>query len=115
MRFHVRQVGDPEPVGCRRPEDSGHQVSGAALVVAGDRGDHRRRAPAGAGEAQLTHEPLDGPAGYAVAFAVELGPDLVGAVHEQVSSYTRLISISTLRPAACGSTAPASWPRSRCS
>jgi hypothetical protein len=41
-------------------------------------------APAHAGEAEVSHQALDGAAGDADALPVQLGPDLVGSIDVEV-------------------------------
>jgi hypothetical protein len=43
-----------------------------------------RVAPPGPGEPASAHQPFDRAAGHADVLSVELGPDLVGAIDEQV-------------------------------
>ena len=83
MGLDVGQVRDPRPVGrggCERALD---EVARAQRVL---RGDRRLPAPAPshAAEAELAHQALDGAARDADPLAVELDPDLVGAVDAAV-------------------------------
>ena len=84
VRLHVGEVGHPEPVRRWRPERALHEVVGAVLAVIGAGRDLEGPAPTDAREPELAHEALDGAAGDAGALAVELGPDLVGAVDREV-------------------------------
>jgi hypothetical protein len=79
----VGQVGDPQLVGAGGGELPVDQVGrplglriadGGALGLAADR----------ALEAELAHQPLDGAAGHLDALALQLPPDLAGAVHLEV-------------------------------
>jgi hypothetical protein len=76
---HIGQIGNPELVRTGRAEVALHQVSGSwsSLVVDGGAGGLAAHHP---GDAQLTHEPLDGAAGDLEALAAQLPPDLAGAV-----------------------------------
>lgn len=62
----------------RNPDDLKKRMRSQVVV-----GNHVLPPP-GTRQAQVPHQPFDGAARHPDAFAVELGPDLVGAVHEQV-------------------------------
>jgi hypothetical protein len=80
---HIGQVGDPQLIGSLRGEVPLHQVGGSSG------GRIRRGGPLGlatadAFQAQLTHQPLHGAAGHHDPLAVQLAPELAGAVDAQV-------------------------------
>jgi len=79
----IGEVGDPQLVGSLRREVPLHQVGWprGALI--------RRGGPAGLATAdtlqtQLPHEPLHRAAGHRVSLAVQLPPDLAGAIDAEV-------------------------------
>jgi hypothetical protein len=81
---HVRQVGDPQPVRCRRSELPLHEVVGAGVdLPSGDRGPLDLAAH-GSEQTELAHQPLDLAARDDVAFALQLPPDLADAVDTEV-------------------------------
>jgi hypothetical protein len=75
----VGEVRDPELIGPVGPEHTVDPVQRAWLPSVADRGAHHL-ATAHALQAQAPHQPLDRAARNGDAFAVELLPDLVGAV-----------------------------------
>jgi hypothetical protein len=80
----VGQVGDPQPVRGRGPEDALHQVIGAGVDRRGRDGGPLDLAAHRAGQAELAHQPLDLAARHAVAFALQGPPDLAGTVDAEV-------------------------------
>jgi hypothetical protein len=83
----VGEVGDPGAVRGVGDEAQLDQVGGPFGCPVLDGGDHFPAAD-GAGYAQFAHESLDGAAGDLVALAVQLMPDLAGAVDPAVASNT---------------------------
>ena len=80
----VGQVGDPQPVGRRGPEDALHQVSGTGVDRRGRNGGPLDLAAHRAGQAKVAHQPLDPAARHPVAFALQGSPDLASAVDAEV-------------------------------
>ena len=87
VRLDVGQVRHPQPVRCRRLELARHEIGRPMQPVIGDGGDLERLAPSGPGQAFLAHQPLDGASSDADVLSVELCPDLVGAIDEQVLAH----------------------------
>ena len=77
----VGQVGHPQAIRRRRPELAGDQIERPVARLVADRGPDARLAADHASQAELAHEPLDRAAGDRDPLALELRPDLVGAVH----------------------------------
>src|SRR5207248_5625764 len=84
MGLHRGQVGDPQAVRCRGAELPFDQVRWATTRLIANRGANTVLPANGTMQAKRPHEALDGAAGHAHPFAVELRPDLVGAVHANV-------------------------------
>ena len=84
MGFHIGQIRDPQPVRGWCFELAFNKIRWPLETIIGDGGDLERFAPTSPGEAHVTHQPLDGAAGNPNVLPVELGPDLVGAIHEEV-------------------------------
>ena len=77
----VRQVGHPQAIRGRGPELAGDQIERAVARLVADRGPDAGLAADDASESELAHQPLDGAASHRDPLALELRPDLVGAVH----------------------------------
>lgn len=86
---HVGQIGDPQPVRCRRPELSPHEISWPGRSRVGDRGVPWL-APDRAGQAQLAHQPLHRAAGHLDALAVERQPHFARPVDAVVGGMNPL-------------------------
>ena len=84
MGLHIGQIGDPQPVRCRRPEVPLDQIIGAVLAVIVAGGDLESLAPPGSRQSQVAHQALHAAAGHPDALPVELGPHLVRPVYLEV-------------------------------
>ena len=84
VRADVRQIGHPQLVRCCGDELPLDQIGGSwclsALAVGGLAG----LPPPDPGQSFGLHQPLDGATGHLDVLAVELGPDLPGAVDTDV-------------------------------
>lgn len=80
----VGDVGEPDTVGCRRRKGALDEVARALDGGVGRLGRAVALAPQGALDGEVPHETLDRATRDPDAFAVELRPDLVGAVHAVV-------------------------------
>src|SRR6266496_2213233 len=79
-----RQVGDPQAIRRRRPELASDQVERPITRLVADGGPDAGLPADHASKAELAHEPLDRAASHPDPLALELRPDLVGAVHPAV-------------------------------
>ena len=78
-RGDVGEVGDPAAIRRVGDKVAVDQVRRPGRGEVRDRGDHSLAA-IGAGDAELAHQPFDGAAGHGLALAVQVPPDLPGAV-----------------------------------
>jgi hypothetical protein len=78
-RRHVGQIGDPQPIRCRRPKPALDQISRTHRDRVCDRG-LAGLASSGTGQTQLGHQPLDGAARHRNPLAVKRQPHLAGTV-----------------------------------
>src|SRR5205823_2532664 len=79
----VRQVSDPKPVRRAGTEAAIDEIPWPIGLILRNRRE-LRLAPNDATEPELAHQAGDGATGDPDAFAVELRPDLVDAVHTEV-------------------------------
>ena len=79
----IGQIRHPQLVGSLGGEVPLYQVSGPGGGCIGG-GGSAALAPAHTLQAKLTHQPLHGAAGHGDPFAVQLPPDLAGAVHPEL-------------------------------
>ena len=79
LRVDVRQISDPQPVGCGRGAVLIDEVTGPRLELVRDRCFPLPASP-DALDAELAQQALDRAARHPYAFTVERGPDLVGAI-----------------------------------
>ena len=84
MCFDVGQVRNPKPVRCRRPKLAINQVGWPVQPVIALGRDRKRLAPSGSGQPFGAHQTFNGATRHTDLFAVQLGPDLVGAIDKQV-------------------------------
>src|SRR6202011_4749152 len=83
-RRYIGQVGDPQPIRCRRTELALHQIRRAGCAGVGDRGAPGL-APGGAGQAQFGHQPLHGATGHRDSLAVQRQPHLASSVYTVIT------------------------------
>lgn len=84
MGAHVGEVRDPEPVGRGGREVALDEIGGSGERLVDERRDAVALAAARPREPEPPHQALDSAARDADPLAVELGPDLVGAVDGEV-------------------------------
>ena len=83
MPTSALQVGDPQPIRCRRGELALDKIGRTRCGRIGNRGASGL-ASGGAGQPQFGHQPLHGAAGHRGALAVERQPHFAGSVHPVV-------------------------------
>ena len=86
---HIGQVGDPEPVGCRRAELTLHQIRRTGCRWVGDRGAAGFAADR-TGYAEFGHQPRHGAARHRDALTVEREPHFAGAIDPVVGGVNPL-------------------------
>jgi hypothetical protein len=78
-RRHIGQVGDPQPIRCRRPKPAPDTISRTHRGRVGDRG-RAGLASGGTGQTQFGHQPFDGATRDRHPLAVERQPHLASTV-----------------------------------
>ena len=101
MGLHVGQVRDPESIRRRRHELSVNEVARSVLVLITDGGELELATSSCPGEPFVFHEPAHRAVGDGDALAVQLLPDLLGAVdavavglvHPKDLGFQRLVAL----------------------